>query len=140
MEIFLLYTQLRFFLIWMAFAYACWSDLTLCILNLIMMFIYYCRTDNFWIITPVQLDDSDCSEAYYLFRGVCRPLDIACPTVPDNSFDKPTSPNKTISSDHVTLRIGVNTLSITEVVGKWVLLFFLLLNKLLTVFIYYITV
>ncbi|CAH8546594.1 unnamed protein product [Schistosoma guineensis] len=66
----------------------------------------------------VYQNDNDCSEAYYLFRGVCRPLDIACPTVPDNSFDKPTSPNKTISSDHVTLRIGVNTLSITEVVGN----------------------
>ncbi|XP_018651164.1 hypothetical protein Smp_123570 [Schistosoma mansoni] len=61
---------------------------------------------------------NDCSEAYYLFRGVCRPLDIACPTVPDNSFEKPTSRNKTINSDHVTLRIGVNTFSITEVVGN----------------------
>ncbi|TNN21337.1 Aryl hydrocarbon receptor nuclear translocator [Schistosoma japonicum] len=75
----------------------------------------------------VYQSDNNYPEGCHLFRGVCRPLEMANPTVTDNtkpnsqgnSFEKPTSPNKTISSaDHVTLRIGANNLLITEVVGN----------------------
>ncbi|CAH8849458.1 unnamed protein product [Trichobilharzia szidati] len=64
---------------------------------------------------------------FALFRGVCRPLDMACPTVFDNvqlenqtnQTEKYGSPIKSVSSaDHVTLRIGSNDLGITEVVGN----------------------
>ncbi|CAH8499352.1 unnamed protein product [Schistosoma turkestanicum] len=74
----------------------------------------------------VYQNDSNRPEAYYLFRGVCRPLDMACPTIPDNTrssnqgspFENHSSPHKNVSSDHITLRIEVNNLSITEVVGN----------------------
>ncbi|KAK4471254.1 hypothetical protein MN116_004699 [Schistosoma mekongi] len=75
----------------------------------------------------IYQSDNNYPEGCHLFRGVCRPLEMANPTVTDNtksnsqgnSFEKPTSPHKTISpADHVTLRIGANNLLITEVVGN----------------------
>ncbi|CAH8557661.1 unnamed protein product [Heterobilharzia americana] len=67
-------------------------------------------------------------EANALFRGVCRPLDMACQTVFDNKqlnnqtnpFEEYTSPTETpiTSADHVTLRIAADNFSITEVVGN----------------------